>query len=153
MIKKLTMTALVTAALTSSALLHATEVEYLNSESELTSTMPFSEAVRVDDVVYLSGQIGIVPGTMELASGGMKEEATQIMENIKTSLEAHDLTMDNVVKCLVMLTDMSEWSDMNEVYRSYFTEGRYPARSAFGVSALALDARAEVECIAVVDND
>ena len=153
MIKKLAMTTLVTAALTSSALLHATEVEYLNSGKILPTTMPFSEAVRVGDVVYLSGQVGNIPGTLELAPGGMKEEATQIMENIKTSLEAHDLTMDNVVKCLVMLTDMSEWSDMNEVYRSYFTEGRYPARSAFGVSALALDARAEVECIAVVGND
>ncbi|OEY67925.1 hypothetical protein BG841_05220 [Marinobacter sp. X15-166B] len=147
------MAALLMVGLSISTALHATEVEYLNSGKILPTTMPFSEAVRVGDVVYLSGQVGNIPGTLELAPGGMKAEARQVMENIKTSLEAHGLSMNNVVKCLAMLTDMSEWSDMNEIYRSYFSEGRYPARSTIGVSALAFGARAEVECIAVVGND
>lgn len=135
------------------ALSHATDVEYLNSGKILPPTLPFSEAVRVGDTVYLSGQIGNVPGTLDLASGGMKGEATQVMDNIKTSLEAHGLSMNNVVKCLVMLSDMSEWADFNEVYKDYFEEGRYPARSAMGVSALAFGARVEAECTAVVGND
>ncbi len=129
----------------------AADVEYLNSGKILPATFPFSEAVRVGDTVYLSGQIGNIPGGTELAEGGMKGEAKQVMDNIKTSLEAHGLGMDNVVKCLVMLTDMSEWPDFNEVYKEYFEEGRYPARSAVGVSALAFDARTEVECIAVAN--
>lgn len=70
------------------------------------------------------------------------------MENIKTTLEAHGHTMANVVKCTAMLADMSEWGAFNEVYKTYFAEGRYPARSTFGATALAFNARIEVECIA-----
>lgn len=131
----------------------AADVEYLNSGKILPTTMPFSEAVRVGDTVYLSGQVGNIPGSIDLAPGGMKGEAKQVMENIKTSLEAHDLTMNNLVKCLVILTDMSEWADFNEIYKDYFEEGRFPARSALGVSGLAFGAKVEAECIAVVGND
>lgn len=142
------------ALLTSMATMcHAADVEYLNSGKILPTTLPFSEAVRVGDTVYLSGQIGNVPGSLNLAPGGMKGEAIQVMENIKTSLDAHGLSMNHVVKCLVMLKDMSEWADFNDVYKNYFQEGRYPARSAFGASALAFDARVEVECTAVVGNN
>jgi|SRR5690625_2400442 len=132
---------------------NATEVEYLNSGKILPATFPFSEAVRVGDTVYLAGQVGNIPGGTELAEGGMKGEAKQVMDNIQTSLNAHDMSMNNLVKCLVMLTDMSEWGDFNEIYQSYFEEGRYPARSAIGVTELAFGARVEVECIGVVGND
>ena len=70
------------------------------------------------------------------------------MENIRTSLEAHGLSMDNVVKCTVMMADIGEWNAFNEVYRTDFKAGAYPARSAFGSSGLAFDARVEVECVA-----
>ncbi len=122
-------------------------VQFLNSGKVLPMTLPFSEAVRVGNVLYLSGQIGIVPGSMKLTPGGIKEEARQTMENIKTTLEAHGYGLSDVVKCTVMLADMSEWGTFNEVYRSFFS-GKYPARSALGANGLALGARVEIECIA-----
>ena len=125
-------------------------VEFLNSGKVLPASLPFSEAVRVGDTVYLSGQMGIVPGEMRLAPGGIREESRQTMENIKTTLEAHGMTMRNVVKCTVMLADISDWPAFNEVYRTFFDEGRFPARSAFGANALALGGRVEVECVAVI---
>ncbi len=126
-------------------------IEYLNSGKVLPTTLPFSEAVRVGNTLYLSGQIGIVPGTMKLVEGGIEAEARQTMENIKTSLEAHGYAMSDLVKCTAMLTDISEWRAFNEVYRTFFT-GRYPARSALGTNGLALGARVEVECIAAVSR-
>src|SRR5690625_5062367 len=87
---------------------YAADVEYLNSEKILPATFPFSEAVRVGETVYLAGQVGNIPGGTDLAEGGMKGEAKQVMDNIQTSLEAHDMSMNNLVKCLVMLTDMSD---------------------------------------------
>jgi 2-iminobutanoate/2-iminopropanoate deaminase len=125
--------------------------DFLNSGKVLPKNLPFSEAVRHGDTLYLSGQIGIIPGSMKVAPGGIKEEAKQTMENIKTSLEAHGYTMAHLIKCTVMLTDMSEWSAFNEVYKAFFS-GNYPARSAFGASGLALGARVEVECIAATDK-
>lgn len=126
--------------------------EFLNSGRVLPTDLPFSEAVRVGDTVYLSGQIGIEPGTLALVEGGIEAEARRTMENIRLSLEAHGLGMEHLVKCLVMLDDMSEWGAFNAVYRDYFEAGRYPARSALGADGLALGARVEVECIAVVDG-
>jgi reactive intermediate/imine deaminase len=113
----------------------------------LPANLPFSEAVRVGDTLYLSGQIGIVPGTLTLVSGGTTGETRQVMENIKASLKAHGYSMSDLVTCTVMLADIAEWDEFNEVYRTYFS-GRYPARSAFGANALALGAHVEVECIA-----
>ena len=126
-------------------------VEFLNSGKVLPTTLPFSEAVRVGNMLYLSGQIGIVPGGMKLVPGGIREEARQTMENIRTSLEANGYAMSDLVKCTVMLADVSEWGTFNEVYRTFFT-GRYPARSALGANGLALGARVEVECIAAANR-
>ena len=125
--------------------------EFLNSGKVLPKNLPFSEAVRHGNTLYLSGQVGIVPGSMKLAPGGIKEEAKQTMENIKTSLEAHGYSMANLIKCTVMLADISEWATFNEVYKTYFS-GNYPARSAFGANGLALGARVEVECIAATEK-
>lgn len=126
-------------------------VEFLNSGKVLPKSLPFSEAVRHGDTLYLSGQIGVLPGSLKLVPGGIKAEARQTMENIKTTLAAHGYTMSQLVKCTAMLADMADWPAFNEVYASFFT-GRYPARSAFGASGLALGARVEVECIAAVDR-
>ncbi len=122
-------------------------IEFLNSGKVVPTTLPFSEAVRVNDTLYLSGQLGNVPGTLKLAPGGIKEESRQAMENIKTVLEAHGLGMRNLVKCTVMLADIGEWAVFNGVYQGYFS-GRFPARSALGANGLALGARVEIECIA-----
>jgi reactive intermediate/imine deaminase len=122
-------------------------IEFLNSGKVVPTTLPFSEAVRVGDMLYLSGQIGIKPGTLDLAPGGIEGEARQTLDNIRTSLEAHGYALRDVVKCTVMLADIAEWATFNEVYRSYFSPP-YPARSALGANGLALGARVEVECIA-----
>jgi reactive intermediate/imine deaminase len=123
------------------------KIEYLNSGKVTPSTLPFSEAVRVGDLIYLSGQVGIKPGTLQLVPGGIREEARQTLENIKTSLEANGYTLGDVVKCTVMLADITEWATFNEVYKTFFS-APYPARSALGANGLALGARVEVECIA-----
>ena len=122
-------------------------VKFLNSAKVLPADLPFSEAVEVDGVFYLSGQIGIKPGTMKLVPGGITAESRQAMNNIKATLEANGLTMRDLVKCTVMLSDISKWSEFNDVYTSFFS-GRYPARSAMGVNGLALGAQVEIDCIA-----
>jgi reactive intermediate/imine deaminase len=123
-------------------------IEFLNSGKVTPTTLPFSEAVRVDDTLYLSGQIGIKPGTLELAPGGIREQSRQTLENIKTTLETHGYALRDVVKCTVMLADIAEWATFNEVYKDFFAPP-FPARSALGANGLALGARVEVECIAV----
>lgn len=125
----------------------APTIQHFNSGKVLPTGLPFSEAVRVGPTLHLSGQIGVLPGTLKLAPGGMKEEARQTMDNIKMSLEANGYSMADVVKCTVMLADMSEWAAFNDVYRTYF-KGNFPARSALGANGLAFGARVEVECIA-----
>ncbi len=109
--------------------------------------LPFSEAVRVGDLLYLSGQLG-TDSAGNLVSGGIAPETQQAMENIRAVVERHGSAMNRVVKCLVMLADMREWGAMNAVYVSFFPE-RLPARSAMGASGLALGARVEIECVAV----
>jgi 2-iminobutanoate/2-iminopropanoate deaminase len=124
-------------------------ISYHNSGKILPVGLPFSEMVKVGKTLYLSGQIGVIPGSLILVSGGIKEESKQTMDNIKSVLKNYGYTMNNIVKCTVMLADMSEWATFNEIYKSYFT-AHYPARSAFGTNGLALKARVEVECIAAV---
>ncbi|WP_424933361.1 Rid family hydrolase [Amaricoccus macauensis] len=143
---------LLAAAIVSTASLAlADDASYMNSGAVLPTTLPFSELVKADDTLYLSGQIGNVPGTLDLAEGGIAAESEQVMENIKTSLEAHGYSLSNLVKCTVMLADIGEWAAFNEVYAGYFEEGRYPARAAFGANGLALGARVEVDCIGTAD--
>lgn len=113
--------------------------------------LPFSDAVRVGPWLFLSGKIGNLPGTRELAPGGIQGETRQAMENIRHSLEQHGANLDQVVKCSVFLADMAEWGAMNEVYVSFFPKHR-PARSALGASGLALNARVEIECLAVMPD-
>ena len=110
-------------------------------------SLPFSAAVRVGDVLYLSGQLG-TDSTGALVAGGIEPETRQTMENIRAVLEANGSSMDRVVKCLVMLADMGEWGAMNQVYVTFFPD-HLPARSAMGASGLALGARVEIECLAV----
>jgi reactive intermediate/imine deaminase len=125
-------------------------VEFFNSKPS-SKALPFSEAVRVDNTLYLSGQIGFNSKTRKLAEGGFKAEAEQTLTNIKESLKRQGHSMDSVVKCMVMLTDIADFKAFNEVYTSYFSPP-YPARSAFAVSQLALNAKVEVECIAAVNK-
>ncbi|NMP30212.1 RidA family protein [Thalassotalea sp. M1531] len=123
-------------------------VEYLNDKNS-KSTLPFSEAVKVGNTLYLSGKIGINPKTGKLAEGGFNSEAHQTLKNIQTTLEKYGYDMSNVIKCMVMLTDIKDFGQFNKIYKQYF-KAPYPARSAFAVSELALGSLVEVECLAVV---
>lgn len=107
---------------------------------------PFSPAVRVGNIVFVSGTLGTKPdGT--LVPGGIQPETRQLLDNVKRTLAAAGLGMDRVVKCTVFLADLKEWPAMNEVYRSYFSNGNYPARTAVQATLL-FGARVEMECAA-----
>lgn len=123
-------------------------VEYLTGERR--RPLPFSDAVRVGHMLYLSGQVG-TDSSFALVPGGVGPETRQTMENVRRVLERHGSSLDRVVKCTVMLADMAEWGAFNEIYAGYFRKDRLPARSALGANGLALGARVEVECWATVD--
>ena len=124
------------------------DVEYLPFPTK--TSLPFSAAVRVGNVLYLSGQMGTIESRLELVNGGIEAETRQTLANIKAILERHGSSLDRVVKCTVMMADMSEWPAMNAIYVEHFPH-HLPARSAFGASALALGGRVEIECIATVE--
>jgi len=126
----------------------SSKLEFLNPEGN--SNRPFSEAVRVGNLLFTSGNLGRDPVTRQLPEGGIAAETKQCLENIKTVLEKYGSSMDQVVKVTVMLADIDEWAAMNEVYVSYFTNNK-PARSAFGGNGLAGGARVEIECIAYIE--
>lgn len=111
--------------------------------------LPFSSAVRVGDVIYLSGQIGNRIGTRELVPGGVAAETRQALENIGTVLEVAGSSLDRVFKCTVFLANIADYSAMNEVYARFFPKDP-PARSTVAGSGLAIGARVEIECMAVV---
>jgi 2-iminobutanoate/2-iminopropanoate deaminase len=123
------------------------KTEFLNSDKALRSDLPFSEAVRHGDTLYLSGQVGVEPGTLKLVPGGVRAEAKQALENIRALLASHGRSTSDILKCTVMLADIADWAAFNEVWRA-FLKKPFPARSALGASGLALGARVEVECIA-----
>ena len=112
-----------------------------------TEGLPFSHAVRAGGMIYLSGQIGVLPGTLELADG-VEAQTRQAMENIKRVLQAAGASLYDVVKCTIFLDNMDDYWTMNEVYAEFW-EGPPPARSAFGADGLALGALLEIECLAV----
>jgi 2-iminobutanoate/2-iminopropanoate deaminase len=127
-----------------------TKAEYLKTPRPMA--LPFSDAVRVGNILYLSGEIGVDYKTMKVVPGGIKAETTQTLENIKATLEKYGSSMDNIFKCTVMIGDMKEWPSMNEVYVTYFKKDRLPARSAIGANGLALGAKVEIECFATTDK-
>jgi 2-iminobutanoate/2-iminopropanoate deaminase len=111
--------------------------------------LPFSEAVRLGDVLYVSGQVGNLPGTLTLAPGGIVPESRRALENMRGVLERHGASLDTVVKCTVFLADIADWGAFNGVYLEFF-RGNLPARSALAASGLAIGARVELECVAHV---
>ena len=121
----------------------AQATQFYNKGAE--AGLPFSLAVRAGDYIFISGQLGTGPGGLVK---GFEAQSKQAMENIAAILKGHNLSMDDVVKCTVMLTDMSRWGDFNRIYTGYFRPERLPARSAMGVTALALGGEVEIECIA-----
>jgi reactive intermediate/imine deaminase len=111
--------------------------------------LPFSPAVRVGNVLYLSGQIGNLPGTRQLADTGVAGQTRQTLENIKAVLAHAGSSLERVFKCTVFLADIRDYAAMNTVYATYFPKDP-PARSTVAGSGLALGARVEIECLATV---
>ena len=110
---------------------------------------PYSQAIKVGNLVYTSGQIPIDPATGSFVEGGIKEQTRQSLNNIKAILEEAGLTLSNVVKTTVFLADMNDFADMNAVYAEFFTPP-YPARSAVAVKTLPKGALVEIEVVAEV---
>lgn len=138
------MAAAIGLALVGPALAQVPAVTYIPAPARGDTPRPFSEAVRVGDILYLSGQIGIRPdGTLP---DGMAAQARQMMDNIGATLAKQKLGWGDVFQCLVMLEDMADWPAFNTVYVPYFPAGKLPARSAFGADGLALGAKVEMEC-------
>ena len=125
------------------------ELEYLNSPPYQGLGLPFTEAVKVGNLLFLSGKLGNLEGSRDLIPGGIQPETRLTMEKIQATVERFGSSMDRVVKCTVFLADMAEWGAMNEVYKTFFPN-HPPARSALGASGLALGARVEIECIAAL---
>jgi 2-iminobutanoate/2-iminopropanoate deaminase len=122
--------------------------ERIKPGGHMPAGLPFSEGMTAGSLVFLSGQLGTLPGKLELNNKSTEDEFRQVMENVFTTLKANGLGAKNVVKCLVMLADMKDWPAFNKIYLEYFEEP-YPARSAFGANGLALNARVELEVIAM----
>jgi len=125
------------------------EITYYVAEHTKKSDAPYSDATIVNNVIYIAGQIGRVPGTRKLVAGGIREETQQAMKNIQSIVTELGSSMDKVFKCTCMLDDISEWGAMSEAYKTFFKEGKRPSRSAFAATGLALGAKVEIECWAI----
>ena len=109
---------------------------------------PYSQAVRVGDLVYTAGTLGVMPADRSLAGPDVESQARQALTNLKHVLEAAGSCLDCVVKATVYLADIKDWPALNEIYKEYFTKD-FPARAAFQVGALPMNPRVEIELVAV----
>ncbi|HKR23152.1 MAG TPA: RidA family protein [Pyrinomonadaceae bacterium] len=110
---------------------------------------PYSQAIKVGEFVFTSGQVAIDPATGEFIGGGIVEQTERVLKNVAAVLEAAGSSLDQVVKTLVFLADMNDFAAMNEVYGKFFT-GAPPARSTVQAARLPKDARVEIEAVALV---
>lgn len=109
---------------------------------------PYSQAVEVNGMIFVSGQLPVDPATGEFVEGGIKELTARSLTNVQNILSEAGLTLENVVKTTVFLADMADFAEMNEVYASFF-RAPFPSRSAMAVKTLPKGASVEIECIAV----
>lgn len=123
-------------------------MDVIHTDKAPAAVGPYSQAIGTGSLVITSGQIPLDPVTGTLVDGGIVEQTTQVLNNLKEVLAAAGLTFQNVVKTTVFLTDIGDFGAMNEVYAKYFT-APYPSRSAVQVAALPKGARVEIECICV----
>ncbi len=123
----------------------------INTKAAPAAIGPYSQAIRVGNLVYTSGQIPIDPATGSFVEGGVKEQTRQSLLNVKAILAEAGLTMGDVVKTTVFLADMNDFADMNTVYAEFFSEP-YPARSAVAVKTLPKGALVEIEVVASTND-
>lgn len=110
---------------------------------------PYNQAILKDNTLYASGQIAIDPKTNELISGDIKAETKQVMENLAAVLRAADMDFSHVVKCSIFISDMNDFSEINQVYGSYFNNETAPARETVQVSVLPKNVNVEISLIAI----
>ncbi len=121
----------------------------INTENAPAPLGPYNQATLVNDTLYLSGQIGLIPETMELVEGDLSAETTQVMNNLSAVLKAAGMTFENVVKTSIFLSDMNNFAKVNTVYGSFFDEATAPARETVEVSNLPKFVRVEISMIAI----
>lgn len=141
---------IITLALVSVTPLKAQEESSINfhaSHEEKRQSAPYSDAVSVGNLFFLTGQIGMDHSTRTMVTGGIKAETEQVIKNIAAVLEHHGMNLDGVVKCTVILSNIDDFAAFNEVYIKYFTNK--PARTTFAASGLAANAMIEIEVVAV----
>ncbi|WP_297796283.1 Rid family detoxifying hydrolase [uncultured Eudoraea sp.] len=124
-----------------------TGITFHESHEKKKRSAPFSDVVEAGNLFFLAGQIGMDHGTRTMVTPGIKTETEQAIKNIQDVLKHHGLTLNNVVKCTVILSTMDDFSAFNEVYTKYFT--KKPARTTFAASGLARNAKVEIDVIAV----
>lgn len=124
-----------------------TEIIFHKPENPERSKAPFSEVVQTGNLFFLAGQIGMDRAAGKLAENGIKGETAQAIKNIEGVLKHHGLSLDNVVKCTVILSDINDFKAFNEVYVQYFT--KKPARTTYAAAGLAVGAKIEIDVIAV----
>lgn len=125
----------------------------LSTENAPKAIGPYSQGVLAGDLLFLSGQLPIDPATGEIVAADIEGQTKQSLTNVKAILESAGCTMDHVVKTTVFLKDINEFGKMNEVYKEFFHEGNYPARSAIQVAAIPKDAKVEIEVVALKKLD
>nr|WP_321225148.1 Rid family detoxifying hydrolase [uncultured Psychroserpens sp.] len=125
----------------------SSEIVFHKSHEAKKAQAPFSDAVEANGFLFLAGQVGMNHKTRTLVEGGITAETKQCLENIKAVLEYHNVGLDQVVKCTVILKDINDFEAFNEVYKSYFP--KKPARTTFAASGLAVGSRIEIDVIAV----
>lgn len=121
--------------------------EIIHTDDAPAAIGPYSQAVSHNGVVYCSGQIGLVPETMEFAGDDVETQAKQVMKNLKAVLSAAGSGFDKVIKCSIFLADMGDFATVNEIYGSYFTDDP-PARETVAVKTLPKNCKVEISCVA-----
>ena len=123
-------------------------MQEISTDEAPASIGPFSQGIKADGRVYVSGQGPVDPETSDIVGDTVQEQTERTLENIKAILEAGGTSLDNVVRAKVFLTDMDDYDGMNEVYGQYMSEP-YPARACVGVAELPIDIRVEIEVVAL----
>jgi len=124
-------------------------MKVINTNNAPAAIGPYSQAMKVDNLLFISGQLPMDPNTMEIVSGTIKDQTVKVIENLMAILEEAGLTLNNVAKTTVFIKDMNDFADINEVYASYFVENK-PARACVEVARLPKDVGVEIEAIAVI---
>lgn len=125
-------------------------MKVINTTKAPAAIGPYSQAIKANNMLFISGQMPLDPNTMEVVSGTIKEQTERAIENLKAILEEAGLTLNNVAKTTVFIKDMNDFADINEVYASYFTENK-PARACVEVARLPKDVGVEIEAIAIIE--